>query len=763
MTTESDFENIRSITNIGTNVDYTKPNIVSPKIDSSKLSSDLKQDDLKDTSKFNNKGSPSAVTYASNFLDDYTLVTYHFRLYIPSNIREYKNPNVGMIIAESGRSTFSIDDVAITVAASVNSVDGTSTGTEIRFSISEPYGCTLVDKIHRATIALGIENHLKCPYILELWFNGYDKSGALVEKINGWSERWPIMITAVDATVSLTGTLYDFVCYGVADTGEHSEFSDTQQTFNLGGSTVGEVLQNFSISLSDQEKLKVSKSSNQLYADEYVITAESDYLGLTLSGDEFNRSLRNSDTIDPSLDLKKYMFGEKVAISKIIECIMASTEYFQKVIKDTTSAAGNEGNPVDKVYKELFRIETDVDILEYDVLRKDYRRRFTFKVVKHKMANIYARTDEKTALKGDERTQRLKTDKVLRKKYEYIFTGKNDQIIDFDLKLNFSWYAAMPSISGEKADLAQHNEGVTVKTPSEKTKSESKNLQNANTNKFAASTQPSGDTTTGMIMLEDAQNQTKVLEQQRSNESINQMISVREQPVQSVALSPLEKAAQKLPQQSVSSLVTMESDAVQELDDRALISKAYSASIANKLNSEEYKRVQNTDIANKKQAEMSSKAGLLETIDINKLDDVLPLSWFVQPSETRGTGGNLHAPHSGRAYFDAMFSQAVSPKLSIIKLTLRGDPEWMRFGIDDIGNLQKGFELIVITPKEVSINSGLVDDFSNVPALSGVYLVTKSISYFKGGMFTQDIHAAKDVMSYATTKTDQSTTSTSDT
>ena len=105
-----------------------------------------------------------------NQLDQFDQPTYHFRLYMmgdeASRTRRFgpSSRKERIVIAESGVTSTEIDNVEITTVAGLSKGQGVGISTNFSFTLTQPFGATLLDEIVHAANVLGIENYAKCPF-----------------------------------------------------------------------------------------------------------------------------------------------------------------------------------------------------------------------------------------------------------------------------------------------------------------------------------------------------------------------------------------------------------------------------------------------------------------------------------------------------------------------------------------------------------------------------------------------------------------------
>jgi hypothetical protein len=98
-----------------------------------------------------------------------------------------------------------------------------------------------------------------------------------------------------------------------------------------------------------------------------------------------------------------------------------------------------------------------VELIDFDANKNQWGKRVTFKIIKYKAHNYKhpdaPQTNAATILKD------------IRKKYEYIYTGENNDILDFTLDFKATWFTAVEVLQKNKQQLANSQEKATNAKP----------------------------------------------------------------------------------------------------------------------------------------------------------------------------------------------------------------------------------------------------------------------------------------------------------
>jgi hypothetical protein len=169
--------------------------------------------------------SSNTAGVSSNPLDAYTSYTYGLTLFALSKT-DYNTlvdtptsftPNVALI-SSAGRykdirdpnftEDFYFDSFKVSTIIGMNANARGSNAIALDFTIIEPYGMTLLDRIMNVSLNnLAAKNYLDIPYLLRLEFFGYDDSGKAV-KIQNQTKNFPIKLINFKIKASVKGSEY---------------------------------------------------------------------------------------------------------------------------------------------------------------------------------------------------------------------------------------------------------------------------------------------------------------------------------------------------------------------------------------------------------------------------------------------------------------------------------------------------------------------------------------------------------------------------
>lgn len=375
--------------------------------------------------------------------------------------------------------------------------------TNFEFTVKEPYSMGLfLQTLAVSAQQAGHANYAKAPYMLSIEFIGWDDDQNITE-IPNTKRFYPMFFTGIEFNVTAGGSEYTIQAIPWNEQGFADEVQTIQEDYDLKGETLSELLQigedgreSLSFLLNKKEQSEEegdSKKTGNRYviqfptekatADENILGEPQQARGATASADQplgrtrveknpvslqsiqgFAENTANINEIGKSFITKKSWeggfqpFGEEefeetnpgifkrgnitikekqrriefkkgTRIQEIIEELVLLSDYGRKLVEQQeTDGMG---------MKNWFRIESavyPVTDIETENQRGEPAKVFVYKVIPYKY-NAITTSKPSAATPG---VDQLKSNAV--KKYDYIYTGENDDIIDFTLDFNTAFY-----------------------------------------------------------------------------------------------------------------------------------------------------------------------------------------------------------------------------------------------------------------------------------------------------------------------------------
>lgn len=393
---------------------------------------------------------------------------------------------------------FNLDSVIGTPASG----KGTNVIT-LDFTIVEPYGITLIDLLVLTAKDLGINNYLKVPYLLQIDFFGYDQNNLNPRQIPNTQRRIPIYMTGIDIDFNENGTVYrisavPYNYWAFMDTASTVPFvaklrgektkkggillksllstddtlaqnivNDAQQRLNidhnlpskgntssvntdqqdksptLGAAGLGTLLNayyefmgeldydggaapfKYTFTLKDLDS-STGLANAELYSDalKALTTSVSSQSSDNDRAASAKEQVGHGATVVPSKAGVDVTFPAGISILEIISQLLKSTDYFQKQIQKGTKISENS-NPLD-----FFKVSPNITMGDWIEQRKDWQRKIEFVITPYKKYG----GKQSFAPTGKPKL----SDCV--KRYDYLYTGKNTDIVDLKIQFNTAYY-----------------------------------------------------------------------------------------------------------------------------------------------------------------------------------------------------------------------------------------------------------------------------------------------------------------------------------
>lgn len=397
-----------------------------------------------------------------------------------------------------------MDNVKFTTQTNTKTT-GTSTGavSDFEFTITEPYGFSFVTNLRKAGLALqqysqsagykNLSNQYKQFYIIGLRFYGYDKDGNVV-KPNSDLFGEPIDPVGTDA---LFENFYDVqlselkfkldgktVVYNIKCTGTSGQTllgvkrGRMPTGANVSGTTVADALTGgfglFSLLQNNQEQLVNKKDpQSQSIANTYEVVwlgdAETEIGGASLvtdasldkwrwggSGAKNTTDANDLSGQQPPDDTRRlFTFNNDTSIIQAIDTIIKSSQYMVKALATTYANVKepdykNKNNPQVKQDNpatiKWYTVSAEIAKAQWDSTLQDWAYHTKYIIQTYDIPSI-----ETPYAKNQQRYYGP------HKRYDYWFTGKNTEVLDFNMQFDVLYFNAVLGIEN-KPDYSSANQ-----------------------------------------------------------------------------------------------------------------------------------------------------------------------------------------------------------------------------------------------------------------------------------------------------------------
>jgi hypothetical protein len=408
-----------------------------------------------------------------NTLNDMDNATYHFTLYIDN--KQFVNrglyENQGVIIAETGSTTyFHIDNVEI-ASPTGGSHAVTNLAPEITFTLTEPNGAAFFPKLMAICEAKGIDAVAEAGYALELRFKGRDKITG-DPKMSKQTWVYNLAVTDVQTKHGIDGSTYNFRSVHLANTAAKASWNNPNETITVTQcSTLGEAMKGLEEQLNKYHNRKALQSSSKpdtvkIEFDEGTEGwASWKMLPPTGSSTNTNKPEKSDWTLDAGSSVKDFM-------TKLILHTKEMEDRLDTAGVDIKIDTREKLDHVKDFYIKYFKIKTSVEIgMLWNNAQKKFNEDCTYSICPfnepppEKQARYEQIADSVKIQK--QKLARIKELNLMTKRYDYLHTGLNTEVLQFDATLDMAFFQPEVAYGGRTSYNVKAKEADIPEDPSD--------------------------------------------------------------------------------------------------------------------------------------------------------------------------------------------------------------------------------------------------------------------------------------------------------
>ena len=302
---------------------------------------------------------------------------------------------------------------------------------DISFEIVEPYGVALLAELIQFANLVGVEDHFEIPYLLEIKFIGFNENGQPVANIPGSGPKYiPIKIINIQFKITSSATIYTVTAVPFA----HSPLQDLndaiiQESTNIKGQTFEELITSLFEYMNNAEISKAEKQQRE--PDTFDFKIHDEDLRTSKVGFEHvtDGNVVSVDKTTMDTNSAEYVqISSGTTLKSAIQQIVAATDFGAKY-NTTGQPESNESNE-NAPFRLLKVMPVVAELKKYNTSTKKYARSIIYRIdTQKRYGNI------------TEGIPRAKpTERGWQKEYNWIFTGKNQDILDFSAEYNVQYF-----------------------------------------------------------------------------------------------------------------------------------------------------------------------------------------------------------------------------------------------------------------------------------------------------------------------------------
>jgi len=351
---------------------------------------------------------------------------------------------------------YNIQDVEIDSVVALNKNTKSSSDIKGTFTIIEPYGVTFIDSLVSASIdpATGLpQNYISQPYMLELNFVGYDDQGNPIpgDQIGLTRKRFPIRFLSMKLNVTGKGAEYKIEFCPTGHAPHHTKENSIPKDFTIVATTVNEFFNGPKGLAAQMNKFSLTEVAARKRDVADAVKFDIDRaIGESKIVDPQQTGLAksNPDSKGKTIDVQANTFTipHSMNIIDIIQKIMPSSQFFIDQLglaKPNTAASQTQIYSHYKVTTQVIYggIQASGAVTEGAFDNSNNRRCMIMSYGIHQ----YWIGDGTHPLLP----QMTNSQPFVIKDYQYLYTGKNIDIIDFKLNFDMTYYTAVMSYTNK--------------------------------------------------------------------------------------------------------------------------------------------------------------------------------------------------------------------------------------------------------------------------------------------------------------------------
>ena len=388
-----------------------------------------------------------------------------------------------------GRFDMFIDNVEIETIMAAGGPGGMAQPCSFSFDVFEPYSINgFVEALHVAAVSAGYPTYAGgAIFLLKIEFLGYPDSPGMpgIEEVEKSTRYFPVTLTGLEVTIDEKGTKYAVKAVAANEKGFGNP-GLIKKPVKISGNTVYAILENLMQGLTNQEKehnKSARKDSGANDFDEYRIKFPEWKEGVGWSRGIQPNKIGTAQVVELLKDNTLYKFPDPGNAGKptankpagqetpspqqtakapetykleptnpvvqfpegknIHECITAivkDSKYVRQMVEKLSSESEWRSVVDDNDMVDYFSIRLEMENKEtIDPDKKRPYQIFTYVVTPYKI--LYTRIPNY----GSQQVDMTKLSKLSLRTYDYIYTGKNLDVITFKLNFNTLFFEAIPA------------------------------------------------------------------------------------------------------------------------------------------------------------------------------------------------------------------------------------------------------------------------------------------------------------------------------
>jgi len=421
-------------------------------------------------------GRRSPSFYQPNVLNSFDTYTYNWAIHVvhpqtADRMEENLTNGTAITLAETGvENELSIESVMQQMATNFSSSNvREALSHTFQITLQEVNGFTYFNRIKLAMEELGIESITDVNYLLELNFRGWNQDGSTISGNSQQSSLGPYYYICAARSVDTKNeggvTTYTLALEGTTSKVFNRLPYHLKSDISFTASNFGEFLDNFQEDVNKETTDQVATSPGATLADRYVFkTAEAAEAWREWRFDIPDANNARNITSSSSTGQTSFNFPSGTGMSDAIAQALYHTREFKNLPTAKNRFAKEKPDelpPANRMADLLqwFTFKTSVRYGAYDQLSKRYQVEYTYEVSPYIAPEAIHDPESYNELfnnqnLGQERLSNIFNNGLMKKRYDYTYTGENTEIYNLDMTFNTSYFILQPIHGGAIQDTS---------------------------------------------------------------------------------------------------------------------------------------------------------------------------------------------------------------------------------------------------------------------------------------------------------------------
>ena len=429
-------------------------------IDPRRIDSDISTARPTSVSNYPSFGAGNTAGVRRNPLDDYANYTYGIILFVGS-ARSYSPGAVnGDVMVASGGiregrlpqfyEDFYFESFKMESVIGLNAQSRSSNVITIEFTIIEPFGISLMDRLLEVAGSLGAENWHEMIFTLKVDFYGNNDDGEPVNPIAGQTKHFQTKIIGCDIKATSRGSEYRFTAIPFSHQAYTQNVGTTPATHEAHGQTVQDIFESKGLGsyakFLNKHQTDLKEKGHQEHPDVYEFVIN-DQIGKaeivtsllnstrstpmpndeskTTKTPQAQQARKSGSSVPLEMQKQRVPINAGTSIIDAINLVIRNSTYISGQVKPGGGSSDGRVN--------WFKITPKIKYGAYDKKRNTHQKTITYHVDPYVIYNTKY-PDAPVGLPPADKWS---------KEYNYIYTGLNQQIIDFSIDFNTMFYTMM--------------------------------------------------------------------------------------------------------------------------------------------------------------------------------------------------------------------------------------------------------------------------------------------------------------------------------